>query len=120
MNKYANPIAQVGSVKLADGSNKMFGNISNCWAFDSKTTALLFINLYQKTPYKWKVVVTADTFESTKERYKLNEVQSFKADQSGRNLGEWVLTEVVEWSLEGLKRIADTSGKKSVMMATYK
>ncbi len=87
-------------------------------------TALLFLDLKALrtpfTPYKWKVVVTSDTFESTKEHYRVGSAQSFKADQSGRDLGDWELAEVVEWSLDGLKRIANITHKKSVMMATYK
>ena len=126
MNNSIGYISQVGNVKLADGSNKMFGNINSCWTFGSKMTALLFLDLKAlRAPlgqygYKWKVVVTSDTFESTKEHYRVGSAQSFKADQSGRDLGDWELAEVVEWSLDGLKRIANITHKKSVMMATYK
>ena len=124
MNKY--PISQVGSVKLTDGSNEMFGNINSCWTFGSEMTALLFISLkglrapIGKQKYKWKVVVTSCTLEQAKQNYKIGEGQSFYADQSGRNLGDWELADMVEWSLDGLKRIANMTHKKSLMMATYK
>ena len=124
MNKY--PISQVGSVKLSDGSNAMFGNINSCWSFGSEMTALLFISLkglrapIGKQKYKWKVVVTSSNLEQVKQNYKIGEGQNFYADQSGRNLGDWELADMVEWSLDGLKRIANITHKKSIMMATYK
>ena len=126
MNKY--PISQVGSVKLSDGSNKMYGNINDCWAFgrEKGMTALLFISLdglragIGKQKYKWKVVVTSSSLEQVKQNYKIGEGQSFYADQSHRNLGDWELADMVEWSLDGLKRIANITHKKSIMMATYK
>ena len=124
MNKY--PISQVGSVKLSDGSNEMFGNINSCWTFGSEMTALLFISLkglrapIGKQKYKWKVVVTSSSLEQVKQNYKIGEGQSFCADQSGRNLGDWELADMAEWSLDGLKRIGNITHKKSIMMATYK
>ena len=124
MNKY--PISQVGSVKLSDGSNEMFGNINSCWTFGGEMTALLFISLkglrapIGKQKYKWMVVVTSSSLEHAKQNYKIGEGQSFYADQSGRNLGDWELADMVEWSLDGLKRIANMTHKKSLMMATYK
>ena len=126
MNKY--PISQVGSVKLSDGSNAMYGNINDCWTFgrEKGMTALLFISLdglragIGKQKYKWKVVVTSSSLEQVKQNYKIGEGQSFYADQSHRNLGDWELADMVEWSLDGLKRIANITHKKSIMMATYK
>jgi hypothetical protein len=126
MNKYS--ISQVGSVKLSDGSNEMYGNINDCWTFgrDKGMTALLFLNLkglrapVGKQKYKWKVVVTSSSLEQVKQDYKIGSAQSFSADQSGRNLGDWELVDMVEWSLAGLKRIANMTHKKSIMMATYK
>ena len=126
MNKY--PISQVGSVKLSDGSNEMFGNINDCWAFgrEKGMSAILFISLkglradIGKQKYKFKVVVTSTSLVQAKQNYKLREVQSFYADQSGRNLGDWEIVDVVEWSLNGLKWIANVTHKKSIMMATYK
>lgn len=124
MNKY--PISQVGSVKLSDGSNEMFGNINSCWTFGSEMTALLFISLkglrapIGKQKYKWMVVVTSCTLEQAKQDHKIGEGRSFCADQSGRNLGDWELADMVEWSLDGLKRIGNITHKKSIMMATYK
>ena len=124
MNKY--PISQVGSVKLSDGSNEMYGNINSCWTFGSEMTALLFISLkglrapIGKQKYKWMVVVDSCTLEQAKQDHKIGEGQSFYADQSGRNLGDWELADMVEWSLDGLQRIANITHKKSVMMATYK
>ena len=122
MNKY--PISQVGSVKLSDGSNEMYGNINSCWTFGSEMTALLFISLkglrapIGKQKYKWMVVVDSCSLEQVKQNYKIGEGQSFEADQSGRNLGDWELAYSVEWSLDGLQRIANITRKKSVMMAT--
>jgi len=124
MNKY--PISQVGSVKLSDGSNEMYGNINSCWTFGSEMTALLFISLkglrapIGKQKYKWMVVVDSCTLEQAKQDHKIGSGQSFYADQSGRNLGDWELADMVEWSLDGLQRIANITHKKSVMMATYK
>ena len=124
MNKY--PISQVGSVKLSDGSNEMFGNINSCWTFGSEMTALLFISLkglrapIGKQKYKWMVVVTSCTLEQAKQDHKIGEGRSFYADQSGRNLGDWELADMAEWSLDGLKRIGNITHKKSIMMATYK
>ena len=126
INKY--PISQVGSVKLSDGSNAMFGNINSCWTFGNEKgmSALLFISLeglrapIGKQKYKWKVVVTSSSLEQVKQNYKIGSGQNFYADQSGRNLGDWELADMVEWSLDGLKRIANITHKKSIMMATYK
>ena len=104
----------------------MFGNINSCWTFNSEMTALLFISLkglrapIGKQKYKWMVVVDSCTLEQAKQDHKIGEGQSFYADQSGRNLGDWELADMVEWSLDGLQRIANITRKKSVMMATYK
>ena len=126
MNKLSH-ISQVGNVTLADGSNETFDHITECWPFDGKMTALLFLDLKAlrapigEQTYKWKVVMTADTFEAAKEHYKIASAYTFTDWQNyGRTLGEWELAEVLEWNEKCLGRIAQITHKENIMMATFK
>jgi hypothetical protein len=104
-------ILSIGQVNLKTGNNKMFGVVWEGWEKDQGVNYLLDLG-------EGRMMVAHSASELSS--LKIGKKYFFHQDQTGRGYGEATIKCMVPHNEEGMKTLAEQSGKKVITFACFK
>jgi len=110
MNRNGSPILPIGTVNLITGKNATFGTVWDCWKEDEKSHNMLV----KFGGDKLRIVHCSGSGDP------VGTIKAYCHDQTHRRYGIGETIARHPHTKAGLKAMAESAGKKSLIMATYK